>query len=57
MCLDQHEVVVEDAKCSGVTRPPETEPCEQLPVCKENKSTAELVSKRNQNLILRVKNV
>lgn len=35
VCLDQHDVVVVDALCSLLPKPPETEPCEaSLPECR-----------------------
>ncbi|KAH8418940.1 hypothetical protein KR222_005738, partial [Zaprionus bogoriensis] len=35
VCLDQHDVVVADALCSLLPKPPETEPCEaSLPDCR-----------------------
>ncbi|KAH8281238.1 hypothetical protein KR018_001365 [Drosophila ironensis] len=38
VCLDQHDVVVADAECSLLAKPPETEPCEAgLPECRSFK--------------------
>ncbi|XP_034489827.1 A disintegrin and metalloproteinase with thrombospondin motifs 7 [Drosophila innubila] len=35
VCLDQHDVVVANAQCNPLSRPPETEPCEAtLPECR-----------------------
>uniref|UniRef100_A0A6P4F749 A disintegrin and metalloproteinase with thrombospondin motifs 7 isoform X2 n=1 Tax=Drosophila rhopaloa TaxID=1041015 RepID=A0A6P4F749_DRORH len=35
VCLDQHDVVVADAECGPLQKPPETEPCESpLPDCR-----------------------
>ncbi|KAH8363804.1 hypothetical protein KR200_009514 [Drosophila serrata] len=35
VCLDQHDVVVADAECGPLAKPPETEPCEAtLPYCR-----------------------
>ncbi|XP_037934525.1 A disintegrin and metalloproteinase with thrombospondin motifs 12 [Teleopsis dalmanni] len=49
VCLDQHEVVVEDNMCNILNRPAETEACEDLPVC--------VKSEKTKNTILRVKNL
>ncbi|XP_032580395.1 A disintegrin and metalloproteinase with thrombospondin motifs 7 isoform X1 [Drosophila sechellia] len=35
VCLDEHDVVVADAECGHLQKPPETEPCESsLPICR-----------------------
>ncbi|XP_067642370.1 A disintegrin and metalloproteinase with thrombospondin motifs 12 isoform X2 [Eurosta solidaginis] len=50
MCLDQHDIVVEDNRCNVTLKPPDAELCnDDLPVCK--------VDDNISNLVLRVQNL